>query len=219
MGRHDSTPAQAAFLVVYAHEPVRLIVDDGAIDLRQGDRDGVQPFGRLRDVGFRHADVCDFRIGVRDPRNDEGARLPAAVEQRVLNDDARHGIGGVRELERGADVTGRVHPWVRRLETVVDLHALRGGGYAGRVESQAVDVRRAAGGDEYRITCGRSGGGRFSAAPRVANAEIPSGAVNAFELHAKLETNAVGFERAANDRGRVCVLARQDLRRQIQHHD
>ena len=137
--RDDGAAEQPAAVVVDAHEAVGLLVDDCAIDLRQRNRD------RLPVVG---ADMRDFRIGVRAPRDDERAGALAAEKQRVLDDDPRQRVGGVRELERRADVPRREDPAVRRAQVIVDDDALRVERDAGGGEIERLDVRRAADGDE-----------------------------------------------------------------------
>ena len=97
----------------------RLSVDDRAIDVGQadGNRLGAGP-SRL---AGRHAHVRQFRKRVGRPRNDQGAGTPPAMKQRILNDDAGHGVGCVREMERRADVARRINAVIRRAQPIVDL--------------------------------------------------------------------------------------------------
>ena len=84
----------------------------------RADRDAAR--GRLALV---EPDVRDLRVGVRAPGHGERARAGPAEEERVLDDDARLAVGGVRELVRRAHVAGGVDPRVRRPQPVVDAHA------------------------------------------------------------------------------------------------
>ena len=67
----------------------------------------------------------DLRVGVGAPRNRQGAQTLAAEEQRVLDHDARRGVGGMRELVFQADVAGRVDARIGGLQEIVDPDAGR----------------------------------------------------------------------------------------------
>jgi len=67
--------------------------------------------------------VGDRRIGVGAPRNGQRAQAPATEEQRVLNHDARRGVGGVREFMLQAGVTGGVNSRIAGLQEIVDPDA------------------------------------------------------------------------------------------------
>ena len=78
--------------------------------------------------------------------------LPTSEKQGVLNKDARHGVGGMRELEPGAHIAGGVHAPVAGPELIVDDDALRPSFDSGPRHLQPIDVRHAARGDEEAVT-------------------------------------------------------------------
>ena len=100
-------------------------------------------------VALVEADVGDLGIGVGAPGHVQGAEPLAAEEERVLDDDAGGEVGGVGELPVHADVAGGEDARVGGAQVVVDLHAApRVVRDADRLETETVDVGRAAGADE-----------------------------------------------------------------------
>ena len=82
--------------VMDPQEPLGFCVDHGAVHVAQLDRHRIGPEPR-RLLG-RRTDVRHFRERVGRPRNNQRADALAPVKQRVLDDDAGHRVGGVREL-------------------------------------------------------------------------------------------------------------------------
>ena len=157
MRRHDRAAEQASTLVMHPDESVGLVIQDGAIDLRQRHRDRLDSRPALFCILGREADVRHLRVRVGAPRNRQRAGFPPPEEQRVLNDDTRGRVGDVRELESGAHVACSVHAAVARAEPVVNHDAARSGSNAGARQVETVNVRRAAGGDEQPIAGGLLG--------------------------------------------------------------
>ena len=130
-------------------------VENRPIDAAQLFAIGVDRDALIRSRFERQADVGDFGIGVGRPGHDQLAQPLLAErtegEQGVLNADAGHRVGGVRELVAAGDVAGGKDPRIGRLQEVVDRDAPGVVLHAGRLEVQSFDIRRAAGGDENRV--------------------------------------------------------------------
>src|SRR5262249_22791570 len=106
------------------HEARFLAFDDGSIDVAHRNFERIDLDAPLLRVALVHADVGDFGVGVRAPRYGQRAQLLAPEKQGVLNDDARAGVGSVRELVPQAHVTDRVDQWIGGLQVIVHAHAL-----------------------------------------------------------------------------------------------
>ena len=191
---------------VHPHKALVFAIEDGAVDLRERlgkrvDRDTLRG-----GFGGGETDVRDFRRGVGGPRNRERGRAAAALEEGVLNHEARHEIGGVGELVARADVATGEDRRVVRLEAFVHGHALGAERDAGRFEAEIFDVRGAADGDEELVgdagLLGSAGG------------EVPAnafGVARDIQVFAVAENvHAVAFEGGAQNRGGVAVFARQE---------
>jgi hypothetical protein len=83
---------------VHLEEAFGSPVEHGPVALRLLDRVGVDRHALRLGVLRVEADVGDFRVGVGAPGNRQRAGTLAPEEERVLDDDARHGVGGVGEL-------------------------------------------------------------------------------------------------------------------------
>src|SRR5262249_16051884 len=93
----------------YLDKPFVLAVQGGPVQLVQLLRKGAERDALLFGLVFVQADVGDLRVRVSTPWDGQRAGAGATFEQGVLDDDARHGVGGVRELEARADVAGGVN--------------------------------------------------------------------------------------------------------------
>src|SRR5262249_56687043 len=96
--------ASMAPLQVEAREPFRPALEHGTVDLSERYGEGGDVVPALACLRLRPADVRDLGVGVGTPRDDERTRRPPAEEERVLDGNARHGVGRVGELVGGADV-------------------------------------------------------------------------------------------------------------------
>ena len=92
----------------------------------------------------------DFRLGECAPGHDQRFRAGIAQsegmwEERILNDDLRHGIRGMGKFVSRTNVAGGIDARVRRLEPVIYCHAefviFNPDGF----QAQPLDVRRPAG--------------------------------------------------------------------------
>src|SRR6202023_4222593 len=99
-------------------------------------------------VALVEADVGDLGAGVGAPGNGQRAGLGPAEEQRVLDHQPRLGVGDVGELELRGHVAAGEDARVAGAQPVVDLDSLRRVADAGGPETEPLDVRLAAGGDE-----------------------------------------------------------------------
>ena len=97
----------------------------------------------------------DLGVGVGRPRHDQPAQSLAAQagqrEEGVLDADAGHGVGRVRELITARDVARRENPRIGGLQEVVYHHSAAVVLNARRGEVQSFDIGRTAGGDENRV--------------------------------------------------------------------
>src|SRR6266851_2803562 len=87
----------------HLHEAFGLAVEYSSVHISQFLRERTEPDSALCCFVVVEADVSDLRVGVGAPGNGQGAGFCPPFEQGVLDDDARHGVGGVRELETRAD--------------------------------------------------------------------------------------------------------------------
>ncbi len=114
---------------VNPHESVGRAIGDRAVHGRQWLRVRIDVDPALAGLALRQPDVRDLGIGIGAPRHRQFAQAApterAHGEQRVLDDDPRRGIGGVRKLPRQADVAAGVDARVRRSQEVVDANDRR----------------------------------------------------------------------------------------------
>ena len=145
------------FLDVHAGKAVILSIQNSPVDFVESKRKRIHLDTLVLGLGFIQPDVRDFRIRIGCPGDNERIRVGVPQskgmrEQSVLNDDLGHGVRGVSEFKRKADVSGRIDVGIGRLQSIVHLHA--GPGiilHSGRFESESLHVGGASHADQYLI--------------------------------------------------------------------
>ena len=199
---------------VHLDEPLRLAVEDRAVDFLEALDERADRDAALLGVALGEPDVRDLGLGVRAPGHDERARLRVPEEERVLDHQARLEVGVVRELEGRGDVAARVDVRVRRHEMIVDLDA-----GADRVldadllEIEPLDVRRAADTDHDLVGLDRL------AALQVERLRAPRRLRGPLDRLAARDPHTVALERAEDDVRGVAILLDEDLRRDLDEMD
>src|SRR5216683_2257124 len=110
-GRAEDAPA--LLLGVDAGESLVIAIEHSAVHFVEAHGESRESQALISSLLFEKADVGDFRIGVRAPRDDQSTRLLTTEEERVLQNRARHGIRGMRELVDRTDIAGGVNVRIR----------------------------------------------------------------------------------------------------------
>lgn len=203
-GSHD---AISPFPRLDFDEAFRLASQDGSVDVGEVLDVGVEFDALFFRVLLGQPDVSDFGRRVGTPRDRQRAGFGSAEKQRVLNDDASHEIGGVREFVFRADVARREDMRVRRLQSVVDADAGLGIELdAGRFQSEIFDIRSAADGDQQLVH-------RLVVLPAVRfdrQADLLVVVTQFQFLAAAQQPHSIALQRLADDFRSVAVFQRQD---------
>ena len=104
------------------HESLGLALRTRPIHVGQGPHERGHRDALGRGFGFRQTHTANLGIGVGHPGNGQGADPFASEEQGVLQDQARHEVGGVRELKAGTHVARREDLEVGRAQMIIHLH-------------------------------------------------------------------------------------------------
>ena len=149
--RRAENPVRS-LLDVDLHEAHLLVVGDRTIDVVHRDGEGLHrnvPLARLPHI---EADVSDLRVGISAPGNRQRAQPLATGEERVLNRDARRGVGGIVELVLQAGVAGGIDARIAGPQEIIDVDAVAAVVVdAGSLQIQTVDIRHTAGAGEDGI--------------------------------------------------------------------
>jgi hypothetical protein len=191
----------------------------GAVGARAIDLVEREPVDAVRDarspgLGFRQADACQFGVGVRAPRNDRRGLRPLHPEDRVPQDDAGVVLGQVRELVAAGDIADRIDVSVGRAQPVVEHEASALDAHVGRVETEALDVRGAARGQQ-QVRSGEHAHGLVRRAHGDTNIVLATSKAN--DRRAQMIAHALGAQLLHYDGGRVRILARQNLGCDVDH--
>ena len=110
MPRNERRPQDrvGALPRVDLEEALGLAIEEGAVALRLLDRVRVDGHALRLGVLRIQTHVRDLGVGIGAPRDRERAGALAPEEERILDDDARGCVGGMRELEAGGNVAGGV---------------------------------------------------------------------------------------------------------------
>ena len=169
---------------------------------------------RMR-VGLVHSDVRDLRLGVRAPGDDQAVGRPAPQSERmrkkgVLDEDLRHRVGGMGELEGEADVARGVDARVARAKVAVHRDAGPVVRDAGGAETEALDIGGATGADEDGVDGNVAG----LAALGIANALLAAAGghgLDRLDHRVEEEAHAVSRQAVLHHFGGVRVFARKDM--------
>ncbi len=164
-------------------------------------------------LGFAEPDVSDFRVGINAPGNCEAACAVASEKQRVADHDSGVRVAQMRELQGRAYVAGGKDVRIAGLQIVIDPHA----GFAvvlhaRGLEADFLHVGRAPSGHQDFIDLDFATRAAMLQAHDTARRAPP----DACDLASSEQLDAVAYDRALDDPGRVAVLARQDLRQRFQ---
>ena len=204
--RAEQAPAPG--VDVRLREALGVAIQHGPIDIVERDPERDDAVALRGGIDGRDADVRNLGRRERAPRDDERRGSLAPEEQGVLDRDARHGVGGMRELVGRADVAGGKHLAVRSLQVLVDGDAGAVEGNARAIEPEPFDVRGAPRGQKDRVCRDRLGA--RPAVERDDGARLVS--LDTLQRRAEAQGDALAFEDGREHRGRLGVFARQELR-------
>ena len=138
-------------IIMNSTEAAEIAIENRSVDIAQRLRDRADVVTRRFRIFFIKSHMSNFRVGVGTPRNHQIADFSTREEQRIGDDDARHGIGGVGEFVSGTHIARSINSWIAGAKPLVDGHPLRGVTHSRFVKSQPFQVRLSPPTDENLI--------------------------------------------------------------------
>lgn len=143
-----------ALLDMHLDKALAFIIGPPAIDIANRKVEGLNGNTLLLCFLFVEAHMRDFRIGVGTPGDDEIAGFFVRPrEERILQHNARHGVGGVGKLILGGDIAGGIDMRVGGAQAVIDLDPFFVILYTRRFQIQCFQIGRAPGRHQNLIDC------------------------------------------------------------------